>query len=249
MLKLPYQLTEQSRCQRLSTPRLMDGNMCGCFDHSSCHSVMSDDALDASKMNVNPGGKQRVMRETVWKGKVHKMNYWGGVPKGTRAVLTERGVDTSRMKAEDLRAPLAEMDDFKNEKSLIEHYLVGRRYIPIFLPKFHLELNPIKRVWAQLKWYTKAYFIVSIHFHHSARISQICLWISFTGEYNHFRKVRHFMFAYLPGLAPGKESIHYLKNTVFACYQQPVDEVSGRLGASRQAVKSKLLWSPTDELE
>ena len=115
------------------------------FDHSSCHSAMSDDALDASKMNINPGGKQRVMRDTVWKGKVQKMNY-RGVPKEIRAVLTERGVDTSRMKAEDMRATLAEMDDFKNEKSLIEHYLVGRRHIPVFLPKFHPQLNPIERV-------------------------------------------------------------------------------------------------------
>ena len=27
------------------------------FDHSSCHAAMADDALDASKMNVNPDGK------------------------------------------------------------------------------------------------------------------------------------------------------------------------------------------------
>ena len=33
------------------------------FDHSSCHAAMPDDALDVSKMNVNPGGKQRVMRD------------------------------------------------------------------------------------------------------------------------------------------------------------------------------------------
>ena len=29
------------------------------FDHSSCH----DDALHVCKMNVNPGGKQRVTRD------------------------------------------------------------------------------------------------------------------------------------------------------------------------------------------
>ena len=28
------------------------------FDHSSCHTAMPDDALDVTKMNVNPGGKQ-----------------------------------------------------------------------------------------------------------------------------------------------------------------------------------------------
>ena len=30
---------------------------------------MADDALDVNKMNVLPGGKQRVMHDTVWHGK------------------------------------------------------------------------------------------------------------------------------------------------------------------------------------
>lgn len=33
------------------------------------------------------------------------------------------------------------MDDFKNEKSLIEHYLISKGHIPVFLPKFDPELN------------------------------------------------------------------------------------------------------------
>jgi len=35
------------------------------FDHSSNHTAMADDALNASKMNVTPGGKQPKMRATV----------------------------------------------------------------------------------------------------------------------------------------------------------------------------------------
>ena len=31
---------------------------------------MVDDDLDASKMNMNPGGKQRIMRDTVWQDRV-----------------------------------------------------------------------------------------------------------------------------------------------------------------------------------
>lgn len=31
---------------------------------------MADDALDVNKMNVNPGGKQTVMRDTVWQDRV-----------------------------------------------------------------------------------------------------------------------------------------------------------------------------------
>ncbi len=65
-----------------------------------------------------------------------------------RAVLTERGVDTTGMKTEKMREVLGAMDDFKNEKSMIEHTLIRKGHIPIFLPKFHPELNPIDRVWA-----------------------------------------------------------------------------------------------------
>ena len=35
------------------------------FDQSSCHKAMAADALDATKMNVNPGGKQPVMRHCL----------------------------------------------------------------------------------------------------------------------------------------------------------------------------------------
>ena len=47
--------------------------------------------------------------------------------------------------------------DMKNEKSLVEHYLMEKGHIAVFLPKFHLEINPIERVWAQLKCYTKSH--------------------------------------------------------------------------------------------
>ena len=33
------------------------------------------DALDASKMNINPGGKQWVMRDGWWAGKPQKMHF------------------------------------------------------------------------------------------------------------------------------------------------------------------------------
>ena len=173
------------------------------FDHSSCHAAMAD-ALDANKMNVNPGGKQRKMRDTVWRGVVQSMNDRHGVAKGMRQVLRERHVDVSRMTADQMRATIAAMDDFKNEKSLIQHLLIERGHIPAFLPKFHPELNPIERVWAQLKRYTKAHCKYSIQ---SLRnnIPNSYDSVSLDNIQNHFRKVRHFMFAYLEGLQPGKE--------------------------------------------
>ena len=52
------------------------------FDQSSCHKAMASDALDVLKMNVNPGGKQPKMRDTVWGGKPQKMCL--GIPKGMK---------------------------------------------------------------------------------------------------------------------------------------------------------------------
>ena len=46
------------------------------FDHSSCHAAMADDALDVSKMNVRPGAKQRIMRDTTWNGIVLYRERW-----------------------------------------------------------------------------------------------------------------------------------------------------------------------------
>lgn len=59
------------------------------FDHSSCHSTKADDSLDVSKMNVNCGRKQRVMRDGFYDGKLQRMNYALGIPKGLRVVLDD----------------------------------------------------------------------------------------------------------------------------------------------------------------
>ena len=82
------------------------------FDHSSCHGAMAEDSLDVSKMNVGPGGKQRVMRDGFWDGKPFPMNR-NGVPKGLKAVLEERGVSTRHMNADKMREILGNHSDFK----------------------------------------------------------------------------------------------------------------------------------------
>ena len=136
------------------------------FDHSSCHAAMPKYALDVSKMNANPGGKQRVMRDGIWDGKPQKMNFALGVPKGLRIVLTERGIDTRKMTVNKMREVVGSHPDFKNEKSMLERFLVEEKgHIMYYLPKFHCELNPIERVWAQAKRYSRAhckYSIVSL---------------------------------------------------------------------------------------
>ena len=80
------------------------------FDHSSCHAAMADDALDVNKMNVRPGGKQRIMHDTVWNGKKWRMYTIASdgtkVAKGLKIVLEERGVSTVRKGADWMRETL-----------------------------------------------------------------------------------------------------------------------------------------------
>ena len=78
------------------------------FDQSSGHTAYDSDALQVTRMNVNPGGSQPAMRDTIYNGKVYKLVDSNGVPKGMRRVLIERGIDMRWMKAADMR-PFWEM--------------------------------------------------------------------------------------------------------------------------------------------
>ena len=122
---------------------------------------MADDALDLSKMNVHPGGKQRIMRDTSWNGKewhmYTKARDGTKLAKGLKMVLEERGFSTLGKGADWMRETLAEHADFRDEKSMIEQMLMEHGYIPCFLHKFHPELNLIERVWAQFKRFTKGH--------------------------------------------------------------------------------------------
>ena len=48
---------------------------------------------------------------------------------------------------------LSLQEDFAQEKSMLQHYIEGRGYICMFLPKFHCELNPIEIVWGFMKYH------------------------------------------------------------------------------------------------
>ena len=80
-----------------------------------------------------------------------------GSAKGLRTILRERGINTVTMKADDMRTVLSYHEDFVTEDTIVESYLKGRGHKAYFLPKFHCELNPIERVWAQAKVYCRAY--------------------------------------------------------------------------------------------
>jgi len=54
-------------------------------------------------MNVRRGGAQAKMRDTTWRGRVQKMVYPDGTPKGMKQDLIERGINVTKMKGEQMR--------------------------------------------------------------------------------------------------------------------------------------------------
>jgi len=78
-----------------------------------------------------------------------------------RVVLEERGISIHHMVADQIREVLNSHPE--NEKSTIERFLVEEKgHIMYMLSKFHCELNPMERVWAQAKRYARAYCEYSI---------------------------------------------------------------------------------------
>ena len=126
------------------------------FDQSSCHTKYDKQALQAKNILVKDGGPPRV-RDTVWAGNVQEMVLPDGHAKGLRTILTERGINHQRMKADDMRVVLSQHDEFQNEKGVVQQFVQGRGHKAYFLPEFHYEMNPIERVWGQSKCYCRAY--------------------------------------------------------------------------------------------
>ena len=52
-----------------------------------------------------------------------------GTAKGLRTILRERGINTERMLADDMRVVLSNHDDFLNEKTIVVQYLYSRGYL------------------------------------------------------------------------------------------------------------------------
>ena len=127
------------------------------FDNAPSHMKKPDDSLNADAMNVKPGGKQPVMRPTVYNGEVQEMTLPDGTPKGMKMVLEERGVCTKGMVAKDMTAKLKTYQDFKNSKTILSELVENKGHKCVYIPKFHCEVNPIERCWCQAKKYTRAY--------------------------------------------------------------------------------------------
>lgn len=97
------------------------------------------------------------MRDTTWAGRPQPMLNDDGTAKGLRTILRERSINSASLKADDMRTILQNHEDFRTEKTIVEHYLQECGHLVFFLPKFHCELNAIEHVWAQVRCYTRAY--------------------------------------------------------------------------------------------
>ena len=85
------------------------------------------------------------------------------------------------------------------------------------------ELNPIERVWAKLKRYTKGHYKYTLP---SLRKNIPLAYdtVSVENIKNHFKKVKHFMFSYLEGLTPGAELDEALRKYKVAAKSHRVND-------------------------
>jgi len=149
------------------------------FDNSTNHGAMAKDALNINKMNVNPGGKQAVMRSTffgsnhTFQSMVFSTNHptFPNQPKGMKQILIERNLwydglvghcQLCKLKIEDItridccmHKILSLQEDFKLQKSQLQEEIEKRGHVCIFYPKFHCELNFIEMYWGAVKRYTR----------------------------------------------------------------------------------------------
>ena len=153
------------------------------FDNSSGHAAFAVDALVASRMNLNPGGAQPKMHDTIFNNHPQSMVFSHndapssdlvGQAKGIRQVLLERGLWVQGLKKRCVKKKgvvseckkgktccafriLEGQPDFMNEVSLLETTIRGLGHECIFYPKFHCEFNFIEFFWAAVKRYTRAH--------------------------------------------------------------------------------------------
>ena len=132
------------------------------FDNAPSHKKYPPDALNPSNMNVYPGGKQAIMRTTVWEGRQQEMVLPDGRAKGMKIVLQERGVDVKGLNAEKMRERLNQFDDFASQVTILEELVRSKGHVCLYLPKYHCELNPIERNWCHAKRVSRQYVNGSI---------------------------------------------------------------------------------------
>jgi len=133
------------------------------FDHSSNHTAMAEDALNARRMNKGPGGKSvPKMRRTSFLGEdgnehIQCMVSEDGKPKGLQKILEERGLiekDSNSLK-KDMVKLMAAQPNFQQQTTILHDVIKARDHICRFYPKFHCELSPIEMFWNRQKAFVR----------------------------------------------------------------------------------------------
>ena len=131
------------------------------FDHSSNHTAMAEDALNAKRMNKGPGGSVPKMRRTTFvkDGKEHIqfMVSDDGKPKGLQKVLEERGLvqKNNSLLKKQMVAILAAQPDFQQQTTILHDVIEARGQSCRVYPKFHCELSPIEMFWNRQKAFVR----------------------------------------------------------------------------------------------
>lgn len=79
--------------------------------------------MDVNHTNVKPGGKQQIMRDTDYDGRVQKMYTTvrgEKIAKGMKLILEERGISTAGKNADWMHKELSSHPDLKNEKNMVK---------------------------------------------------------------------------------------------------------------------------------
>ena len=82
------------------------------FDQSFGHCAYADNALNVHKMMCHMVEKAFI-RDTVWDAKPQKLVTAEGIQKGSKTLLEERSVNTTKLKKEDMIKIAEEMRNFK----------------------------------------------------------------------------------------------------------------------------------------
>ena len=97
------------------------------------------------------GGKQAKLRDTVWQGHPQHLTFPDGRPKGMKLILEERGIDTVRWTAKEMRAELASHEDFRDEKTVVEKAVEEGVTSAFSYPSSIVNLTPLKEYGAMTR--------------------------------------------------------------------------------------------------
>ena len=86
--KFMKQIEDVSKIAEVKYPAREGYKLVWIFDHNSCHTAMAEDALDATKMNVNPGKKAASDARHHLGRKTSENDFFAlGIPKGMHKIL------------------------------------------------------------------------------------------------------------------------------------------------------------------